>query len=105
MDGTEFEHVTCGKVGEGHALDKHIFTNITWLHRVPFSTQRLKHLQAPNAQRSCWTAVMLEVALAVTNTTCGRHAEDAYGRLWNATLGSRMKRDNARFCHHGNHSA
>ena len=72
---------------------------------MAFVTEREKDLTAPNAERAGGSAVMLEVALTVAHAPVHRHEEVRHCGLWHAALGGRMKRDDARFCHHGDHSA
>jgi hypothetical protein len=105
VDGTQFEHVPCSEFGKGQALHKHVLSHVTRSYRVAFVTKRMKDLAAPNAERARGTAVMLEVALTVAHAPVLRHVEARHCGLWHAALGGRMKRDDARFCHHGDHSA
>ena len=72
---------------------------------MAFVTQREKDLTAPNAERAGGSTVMLQVALTVAHAPVHGDAKAGHRRLRHAALGSRMKRDDARFSHHGDHSA
>ena len=72
---------------------------------MAFVTEREKDLTAPNAERAGESAVMLEVALTVAHAPVHRDVKAGHSRLGHTTLGSRMKRDDARFYHHRDHSA
>ena len=72
---------------------------------MAFITEREKDLTAPNAERARWTAVVLAVALTVTYASVHRDVKVGHSGLRHTALGSRVKRDDARFRHHGNHSA
>ena len=72
---------------------------------MAFVTEREKDLTAPNAERAGGSAVMLEVALTVAHAPVHTRMEVRHRRLWHTALGGRMKRDDARFRHHGDHSA
>ena len=104
-DGTQLEHVTRSEFGKGQALHKHVLSHVTRSHRMAFVTERKKDLTASNAERARWTAVVLEVALAVAHAPTHGNVKTGHCRLWHAALGGCMKRDDARFCHHGDHSA
>tara|TARA_Y100001954_G_scaffold74784_4_gene82062 strand:+ start:989 stop:1447 length:459 start_codon:yes stop_codon:yes gene_type:complete len=104
-DGTQLEHVTRSEFGKGQALHEHVLSHVTRSHRMAFVTERKKDLTAPNAERSGGSTVMLQVALTIAHTPVHRHVEVRHRGLWHAALGGCVKRDDARFCHHGDHSA
>ena len=104
-DGTHLEHVTFGEVSKGEPLDEHVLTDVAWTNRMTFLTKGLQHLKAPQTKGACGTAVMLQIALAITDASALRHGKGRHGGFGHATFRCGMKRDHARFGDHAAHSA
>ena len=105
MHLTHLNDVALGETLERKATDEYVLADVTGPHRMSLGPQGVQHLAAPQTQGSRWSAVVFQVTLTIAKTTVRPHRKDRDRGFGHATFGSGMKRDNARFDNHSDHSA